>query len=93
MEAEYIALSISFKDLLPIVGMVSALGYVVDVSIKNVTNVHTRAHEYIVGAITLAGLELEPCCMTPHLKNYAIKYYHFWEHVQTHHVILVKIVT
>lgn len=31
--------------------------------------------------------------MTPHLKNYAIKYHWFEEHVQASHVTLVEIAT
>eukprot|EP00804_Cyclotella_cryptica_P024840 CCRYP_001779-RA/>CCRYP_001779-RA protein AED:0.06 eAED:0.06 QI:0/0/0/1/0/0/3/0/1231 len=89
MEAEYVALSTSCKDLFPIVDLIRELGAAVGLDISSVTNMHIKIHEDNVGALTLASLE--PQRMTPRSKHYAIKYHWFREHVHACRVRLLKI--
>ena len=89
MEAEYVALSTSCKDLFPIVDLIRELGAAVGLDISAVANMHIKIHEDNVGALTLASLE--PRRMTPRSKHYAIKYHWFREHVHSRRVRLLKI--
>eukprot|EP00804_Cyclotella_cryptica_P013417 CCRYP_005165-RG/>CCRYP_005165-RG protein AED:0.32 eAED:0.32 QI:0/-1/0/1/-1/1/1/0/434 len=89
MEAEYVALSTSCKDLFPIVDLIRELGAAVGLDISAVANMHIKIHEDNVGALTLASLE--PQRMTPRSKHYAIKYHWFREHVHSRRVRLLKI--
>jgi hypothetical protein len=91
MEAEYVALSTSCKDLFPIVSVVQELAGSVGLRVNDVAKMHIRIHEDNVGALTLA--KLEPARMTPRLKHYAIKYHWFCKHVHANHVKIVKIDT
>jgi len=63
MEAEYVALSTSCKDLFPIVDMIRELCSTIGLDVNAVANMHIKFHEDNVGALTLAGLE--PQRMTP----------------------------
>ncbi|KAL7461491.1 hypothetical protein ACHAXS_001911, partial [Conticribra weissflogii] len=89
MEAEYVALSQSCKDLFPLLLLVEELGSAVGLIRDQTTRLHVRIHEDNVGALTLAGLE--PRWMTPRSKHYAIKYHWFREHIGPKKIELVKI--
>jgi hypothetical protein len=89
LEAEYVALSTSCKDLFPIVDLIRELGAAVGLDISSVANMHIKIQEDNVGALTLASLE--PQRMTPRSKHYAIKYHWFREHVHSRRVRLLKI--
>ena len=89
MEAEYVALSTACKDLLPLVAVIRELSAAVGLHASFTSNIHCKIHEDNVGALTLAGLE--PQRMTPRSKHYAIKYHWFREHVNSHHIRLLKI--
>lgn len=89
MEAEYVALSTSCKDLFPIVSMVQELAGSVGLQVNDIAKMHIKIHEDNVGALTLA--KLEPARMTPRSKHYAIKYHWFREHVHAKRVKIVKI--
>ena len=89
MEADYVALSTSCKDLFPSVDMIRELCSAVGLDVNAVANRHIKIHEDNVGALTLAGLE--PQHMTPRSKHHAIKYHWFWEHVHACRVQLLKI--
>jgi hypothetical protein len=89
MEAEYVALSTSCKDLFPIVDLIRELCSAVGLEMAAVANMHIKIHEDNVGALTLASLE--PQRMTPRSKHYAIKYHWFREHVHSKRVHLLKI--
>jgi hypothetical protein len=89
MEAEYVALSTSCKDLFPIVSMVQELAGSVGLQVNDIAKMHIKIHEDNVGALTLA--KLEPARMTPRSKHYAIKYHWFREHVHANRVKIVKI--
>ncbi|KAL7478147.1 hypothetical protein ACHAW6_003923 [Cyclotella cf. meneghiniana] len=73
MEAEYVALSTSCKDLFPIVDMIHELCSAVSLDINAVFNMHIKIHENNGGALTLASLQSQH--MTPRSKHYTIKYH------------------
>ena len=79
MEAEYVALSTSCKDLFPIVDLIRAICSAVGLEMAAVANMHIKIHEDNVGALTPASLE--PQRRTPRSKHYAIKYHWFREKV------------
>ena len=89
MDAEYVALSTSCKDLFPLVDLIHKLCSAVGLNVAAVANMHVEIHEDNVGTITLAPLE--PQCITPCSKYYAIKYHWFHEHVHSCHVCLLII--
>ena len=91
MEAKYVALSQSCKDLFPLLDLVHALGSAVGLPVDKHTNLHVKIHEDNVGALTLG--RLEPRRMTPRSKHYAIKYHWFREQIGPRNIKLVKINT
>ena len=92
MEAEYVALSQSCKDLFPLLDQIKELvSEAVGLSPSEVTNMHIKIHEDNVGALTLG--RLEPKRMTPQSKHYAIKYHWFREQIGPCKIILVKVHT
>ena len=89
MESEYIALSTTCKDLLPIVDLVKAIGTVFGLPVGDSSNMHVRVHEDNVGTLTLGNLG--PRRMTLRSNHYAIKYLCFCEQLQTRKIKLVKL--
>ncbi len=75
MEAEYVALSTSCKDLFPIIDITKEICTVLEVHLHDITNMHIKIHEDNAGALTLG--RLEPRRMTPRSKHYAVKYHWF----------------
>ena len=75
MEAEYVALSKSCKDLSPLIDLLQEFLEILDIQPLSLTHLHVQIHKDNVGALCLG--EFEPCCMTPHSKHYAIKYHWF----------------
>jgi hypothetical protein len=57
MEAEYVALSTSCKELFPILDKVSETHKALMIPDDGNTHMHVEAHEDSIGALTLAGLE------------------------------------
>lgn len=91
MEAEYIALSQSCKDLFPIMDLVTELSGSLELDFNSSPRLHVWIHEDNVGALTLG--KLEPRRMTPRSKHYALKYHWFREHLAPRQIELVKIDT
>ena len=93
MEAEYVALSTACKDLLPLAAVIRELSAAVGLDASFTSNIHCKIHKDNVAALTLACLE--PRCMTPCSKHYAIKYHWFHEKVAdpSQRITLVKIDT
>ena len=91
MEAEYIALSTSYKDLFPLVDLMRELGGCLGLTIADTSKLHVRVHDDNGGALTLG--KLEPCCMTLRSKHYAIKYHWFRTQIGPRRVQLTKICT
>jgi hypothetical protein len=89
-EAEYIALSQSMRDLLPMRRLLEEAGKALNLDFSDPAILHSTVFEDNNGAISLA---LSPK-MTPRTKHIAIKYHHFREHVgEAKGIIVVKIDT
>ncbi len=91
MEAEYVALSTSCKDLFPIIDTTKEIYMVLEVHLHDITNLHIKIHEDNAGALTLG--RLEPRRMTPRSKHYVVKYHWFWTQIGPRNIDLVKIGT
>ena len=93
MEAEYVALSTSCKDLFPLIDVTqeicSIFGSHFNLQLRDKTDMHIKIHEDNAGALTLG--KLEPRRMTPRSKHYAIKYHWFREQIGPRRIDLVKI--
>lgn len=91
MEAEYVALSMAMKDLLPLMRTVKEVAQGVGISQEQITSIKTTVWEDNVGALTLANLE--PGRMTPRSKFYAIKYHWFRSKLKPNKIKVSKIDT
>jgi hypothetical protein len=91
MEAKYVALSTSCKDLFPIIDITKEICTILEVHLHDIANMHIKIHEDNAGALTLG--HLEPRCMTPRSKYYAVKYHWFCTQIGPRNVKLVKIGT
>jgi hypothetical protein len=91
MEAEYVALSTSCKDLFPIIDLTTELCLALDVPLRREVDLHVKIHEDNSGALTLSNLE--PRRMTPRSKHYAVKYHWFREHIGPRNIKIIKIPT
>jgi hypothetical protein len=94
MEAEYVALSMSCRDLFPLIDITTETCGKFDTGNHNfdgAARLHIKIHEDNVGALALG--KLEPRRMTPRSKHYAIKYHWFREHIGPRLIQLVKIAT
>ena len=89
LEAKYVALSSSCRDLIPLIDITKELSSTYDLQLQLNTNMHIKIHEDNVGALALG--KLEPRQMTPRSKHYPIKYHWFWEHIGLRNIVLVKI--
>jgi hypothetical protein len=89
MEAEYVALSTSCRDLFPLIDITKELCETLQIDTKTSTQMHFKIHEDNVRALTLG--KLEPWRMTPRSKHYAVKYHWFREHIGPRNIELVKI--
>ncbi len=70
MEAEYIALSTSCRDLFPLMDKLIELTSILDLPFVASPKMHVRIHEDNAGALILG--QLEPWRMTPCSKHYAV---------------------
>jgi hypothetical protein len=75
MEAEYTALSMAVRDLLPLRKLLIALSPAITLNGRHPTTFRTSVHEDISGALSLANLE--PGRGTPRSKHYAVKLHWF----------------
>ncbi len=73
MEAEYVALNSSCRNLFPLINITKELSYTFDLQLQVNANMHIKIHEDYVGALALG--KLEPRQMTLMSKHYAIKYH------------------
>jgi hypothetical protein len=89
MEAEYVALNTSCRDLFPLIELTNELCAALQVKMHTETQMHIKIHQDNVGALTLG--KLEPRRMTPRSKYYAVKYHWFREHIGPRNIQLVKI--
>ena len=91
MEAEYNALSMAMKDVLPIQTLFRAVGQGVGIEEGTLTTFKTKVWEDNAGALTLANLE--PGRMTPRSKHYGVKMHWFRSHLKPNKVVVQKIDT
>ncbi len=91
MEAEYVALSKSCRDLFPLIDITKELCKIFKIDLKKETDMHIKIHKDNVGTLILG--KLEPRWMTPWSKHYTIKYHWFCKHIETRNIQLVKINT
>ena len=57
MEAEYVALSTSCRDLFPLINITNELCTALQVEMQAETHMHIKIHEDNIGALTLGKLE------------------------------------
>jgi hypothetical protein len=76
-EAEYIALSQSLRDVIPLITLLKEINKVFPVHVKTPTFV-CRVHEDNQSCITMATSQK----FTPRTKHIALKYHHFCSHVK-----------
>jgi hypothetical protein len=91
MEAEYTALSITMREVLPFKALVEAVATVVSFAALDVTTFCTAVWEDNVGALTLAILE--PGRRTPRSKHYAIKLHWFHSKLKPNNMVVEQIST
>ena len=75
MEAEYNALSMAMKDVIPIQELIKVIGSNVGLEDSIITTFKTTIWEDNMGCLKLSSLE--PGQYTPRSKHYAIKYHWF----------------
>jgi hypothetical protein len=76
MEAKYVALTKSCRDLFPIT---KELCEIFEIDLRKEIDMHIKIHEDNFGTLILG--KLEPQRITPCSKHYAIKYHWFREHI------------
>eukprot|EP00978_Attheya_sp_CCMP212_P044375 scaffold308379_cov37-Attheya_sp.AAC.3 len=91
MEAKYVALNVSCKELILIIQIVKGLAKVVDLPMNEVNKMHVSVHEDNAGALVL--VRMEPPRMTPRSKHYCTKYHWFRYQLKPQAVELFKIAT
>ena len=89
MEAEYVALSTSCRDLFPLIDVTREICTAFLIELSGTAQMHIKIYEDNVGALALG--QLEPHHMTPQSKHYAIKSHWFREHIGPRNIALVKI--
>ena len=91
MEAEYNALSMALKELLPLKRLVETVATAVQIPLEPKTEMRVTVWEDNTGALTLANLE--PGRMTPRSKHYGVKYHWFREHLKPNNIEVLRIDT
>ena len=91
MEAEYSALSMAMKTVLPLRRVIKQLSIDIGLVSENLTTFKTRVHEDNNGCLTLS--KLEPGRMTLRSKHYAVKYHWFRSHLKPNEIEIIKIDT
>jgi hypothetical protein len=79
MEAVYVALSASSRDLFPMIDVTNEICSALHLTLSDTPQMHVKIHEDNVG--TLIFGQLKPRWMTPRSKHYAVKYHWFQEHL------------
>jgi hypothetical protein len=82
-EAEYIALSQSLRDIIPLITLLKEINKVFPVHVKNPTFI-CKVHEDNQSCITMATLQK----FTPRTKHIALKYHRFCSHVKNGAILI-----
>ena len=90
MQAEYQALSLSLRDLLPFITLVKSI-YHLTGSKDPSSLIKTTVYEDNAGALTLA--QMEPGRVTPRSKHYAVKFHWFRSQLKPNNIMVEKIET
>ena len=91
MMAEYTALSMAMKEVLPIRNLLLELSKSMCLDQKHLTTFKTTVHEDNMGALTLA--KMEEGQVTPRSKFYAVKLHWFRSHLKPNDIVCEKIDT
>ena len=91
MEAEYTALSVAMKSVLPLLDLLKTVARGVGMTEDQSTKFKTTVWEDNNGALTLANME--PGRFTPRSKFYAIRMHWFRSHLKPNRVTVEKIET
>ena len=91
MEAEYTALSVAMKSVLPLLELLKTVARGVGMTEDQSTKFRTTVWEDNNGALTLANME--PGRFTPRSKFYAIRMHWFRSHLKPNRVTVEKIET
>jgi hypothetical protein len=91
IEAEYVALSSSCRDLFPLIDITHEICSALLLTPPAIAQLHIKIHEDNLGALILG--QLEPRRMTLRPKHCAVKYHWFCEHLAPQRIQLVKIAT
>ncbi len=91
MEAEYVALSSSCRDLFPLIDITQEICSALLLHPPKTAQMHIKIHDDNVRTLILG--QLEPRQMTPRSKHYAAKYHWFCEHLAPCKIQLVEIAT
>ena len=89
--AEYTALSMAMKEVLPIRNLLLELSKSMCLDQKHLTTFKTTVHEDNMGALTLA--KMEEGQVTPRSKFYAVKLHWFRSHLKPNDIVCEKIDT
>ena len=89
MEAEYNALSMAMKELIPLKRLVQTVSSSIGLGKETITTFKTTVLEDNVGALTLA--KMEPGRTTPRSKFYAVKYHWFRSNLKPNFIAIEKI--
>ncbi len=79
MEAEYVSLSTSCRDLFPMTDLTKEICSSLSLPLNNMINMHVKIHEDNFGTLILG--KLKPRRMTPPSKHYTVKYHWFCKHI------------
>ena len=89
MEAEYIALSMAMKELLPLKELIIKVCGESGLNVNDITKIHSTIWEDNAGCVILANMELPR--MTPRSKHYAVKYHWFRDKLAPNNMQVKKI--
>ena len=91
MEAEYVALSMAMRELIPLKYGVLEVASSIGLKLQEYTEMKNTIWKDNAGTLALA--KSEPPMMTPRSRHYAVKYHWFREHIIPEKIELVKIET
>ena len=91
MQAEYVALSTSMRDLLPLKSLLKEIASSIGLNHDDASLIQTKVWEDNNGALTLANLE--PGRQTSRSKHFAIKYHWFREQLKPNQIDIIKVET
>ena len=89
MQAEYVALSTSMRDLLPFKALMVELAMCMGMQHEDIAKIKTKVWEDHSGALILSNLE--PVRTTSRSKHFAIKFHWFREQLKPNRIEVLKV--